>query len=1470
MNAGQIKINNLTQNVNIYNHMYKFYTQVVAVITVLLSLVFPLEELNAQIFAEQTGISLTGVSGSTQAWGDYDNDGDLDLLIAGYTGSANIVELYKNNGDNTFTKTTNTFAVNTLYDAAWGDYDNDGDLDLLLASTLNSKLYDNNGNGTFTLKASLPEVFMGKCTWADLNNDGFCDIILTGSGGTHILKNNKNGTFTNQTTSIPTVSNYSSVACGDYDNDGDWDILIAGLSGTSEITKVFKNNLDFSFAEQTDIVLPGIANCSVALVDIDNDSDLEIILSGGATNVFTKIYENKGSNSFVELTVTPLQELYRSCMDIADYDNDGYRDIIITGSNNGSDYITNIYINNKNKTFSKIAGESIPGVQFGTVKWGDYDNDGRLDLFICGNASGGKIAKIFKNSTTIANSDPAVLTNLKSAINNITSVVSFGWDNGMDEGVTQNGLTYNLYVYLLGDTDFVRSPQAFKQPDAKNGRRLVAQIGGIQRSILSTYHYNLQGLTDGKYMWSVQAVDAGLRGGAFAAENSFIVAEKNIYTYQSAVKMDSVGSSAVAWGDYNNDGYQDFLITGQTNSRQNISKIYKNDGNGNFTWQQGIVLPGVFSGAVAWGDYNNDNYLDFLLTGYTNAGRISNLYKNNGNGTFSEETKAVLTPVGKSAVAWGDYNNDGYQDILLTGRNSSDIKISRILKNNKDGSFSELTSVTLPNITDGAVTWGDYNNDGNLDFILIGQDENQKNICNLYKNNGNGTFTLLSQSFQGLNEAAAAWGDFNNDGLLDFAVSGININIPDCSIFKNNGDETFTAQTHMSMTSSKDGTLAWGDYNNDGYSDLLALGGNSSIIYRNDHGANITKLNASIPSVTGGKPNGGFSDYDRDGKLDVLLTGNNITISKTIGGVYKNVGQYAANTPPMVPSNLQQTVQQNAVTLSWNKATDLQTPQNGLSYNIYIKNAANGKWIKSPLAIVDGPLNGQRLVSQKGDVQLGATSYVFRDLPTGNYSWSVQAVDGAFAGSNFATESSFTVVLGSEIDVNVAKNELTNTRTDLEYSINSTNGADGSWLVCTSPNTTVNFGNGGFDVWVRVASSTSNVRKIATIAPPAAAPVYTINYPGESTYEIATPGANYSLNANMSGYSTVNEAKVPLVPGKTNYIQVKATATAVASGILTLSVPERPAKTLFSIDYRNECTNENVPASIEYATETTMVNSKSGTNGKVQLVPGQSVYFRIKSTPSTFASEIQILKAPERVAPPVYTIDYVNESTGEIFEDMYNTDGSIQVWYILNYKISLALTPGKNLYFATAATSSSFRSNLTLFNVPERPLTPTSPIGDDAANTFDWTNNPSFTNASDYEYSVNNGSSWNVCTAKPVTIGNINAAIGAVRVRIKASSTGFRSNELVSVSAFTSTTGINTISEAGITLFPNPVTDILYIRDAPIDSKISILTIDGSLVKEILSVADKDNITVTDLPSGIYLIKIKTDNAEIQGKFVKQ
>ena len=153
------------------------------------------------------------------------------------------------------------------------------------------------------------------------------------------------------------------------------------------------------------------------------------------------------------------------------------------------------------------------------------------------------------------------------------------------------------------------------------------------------------------------------------------------------IELTGVNLSSVAWGDYDNDADLDILLTGNTGHGK-ISKIYRND-SGNFT-DIGAGLAGVTRGSVAWGDYDNDADSDILLTGRDEDDNpISKIYRND-SGSFND-IGANLTGVEESSVAWGDYDNDGDLDILLTGYSGGGIK-TKVYRND-DGNFTNMGSL---------------------------------------------------------------------------------------------------------------------------------------------------------------------------------------------------------------------------------------------------------------------------------------------------------------------------------------------------------------------------------------------------------------------------------------------------------------------------------------------------------------------------------------------------------------------------------------------------------------------------------------------------------------------------------------------------------------------------------------------------------------------------------------------------------
>ncbi len=217
---------------------------------------------------------------------------------------------------------------------------------------------------------------------------------------------------------------------------------------------------------------------------------------------------------------------------------------------------------------------------------------------------------------------------------------------------------------------------------------------------------------------------------------------------------------------------------------------------------------------------------------------------------------------------------------------------------------------------------------------------------------------------------------------------------------------------HAGLIGVEFGSAAWGDYDNDGDLDILLTGEGEyygydviiSRVYRNEGDYNFTDIEAGLSPVNNGSV--AWGDYDNDGDLDILLTGSETSYPyNETSRVYRN-DVIDANTAPGTPANLSASVSSGKVSLSWDKSTDNETQQNALTYNLRIGTSSGGVQISSPMADVS---NGYRKVAAMGNTNQN-NSWEIENLSCGKYYWSVQAVDNAYAGSAFATESSFWMI----------------------------------------------------------------------------------------------------------------------------------------------------------------------------------------------------------------------------------------------------------------------------------------------------------------------------------------------------------------------------------------------------------------------------------------------------------------------------
>jgi hypothetical protein len=327
------------------------------------------------------------------AWGDYDGDGDPDLYIANWYDQANF--LYRNDGTGTFTRVSGEpLVTDTAYSSgpAWGDFDNDGDLDLFVANQRNqhNHLYRNQGNDTF-VRVESGEIVSDhgdsySAAWADYDSDGLLDLFVSNAGGQpdFLYHNDGGGSFSRVTDGLLVTEPASSYGAswGDLDDDGDADLFIA--TAGNEPNRLFLNNGDGSFTKVTDSPVtegPVFSNGG-AWGDFDNDGDLDLFV--GSCRYFTygvhdTLYRNDGG-SFTEVTdsIVAIAERTSSAASWADVDLDADLDLMVVHYADGN----SLYLNDGNGSFTEY-GERIPiGIAgFSTGHgWADYDMDGDLDL----------------------------------------------------------------------------------------------------------------------------------------------------------------------------------------------------------------------------------------------------------------------------------------------------------------------------------------------------------------------------------------------------------------------------------------------------------------------------------------------------------------------------------------------------------------------------------------------------------------------------------------------------------------------------------------------------------------------------------------------------------------------------------------------------------------------------------------------------------------------------------------------------------------------------------------------------------------------------------------------------------------------------------------------------------------------------------------------------------------------------------
>jgi len=341
-------------------------------------------------------------------------------------------------------------------------------------------------------------------------------------------------------------------------------------------------------------------------------------------------------------------------------------------------------------------------------------------------------------------------------------------------------------------------------------------------------------------------------------------------------------SEGSAWGDINNDHFLDLFIPHAYTDRSNL--LFLNNGDGTFTQiTEGPVVTDIStSSSCSFGDFDNDGFLDLFVQNWN--GYNSHLYMNNGDGSFNKVTTGIIVNDGgwsfNSSVV--DYDNDGNLDVYVdNGSFTTFVEDNSLYRGHGDGTFTKIT--TGDPVNDGehclGSSWCDYDNDNDQDLFTANSDPFAYIGINnfLYENNGDGTFTKLTESIVANDSSIStggSWGDYDNDGDFDLFVS--NWNGENNHLYNNNGDGTFTRVTDGDIVNDGGNSVhgAWGDYDNDGDLDIYVTNdwNENNYLYRNDGGGTFVRITEGDIVSGGGRSNGAtWVDYDNDGYLDMYV-----------------------------------------------------------------------------------------------------------------------------------------------------------------------------------------------------------------------------------------------------------------------------------------------------------------------------------------------------------------------------------------------------------------------------------------------------------------------------------------------------------------------------------------------------------------------------------------------------------------------